>query len=422
MDTNNLQYVVGQADTGKPAVIRFFGAVDYCNTKDFNNEFLWLQDVVKPSKIVVLINSEGGSVVHGMSTYSIIQSCPIEVDCVIEGIAASMGSVIWSAGKHLFMHDYSILMVHNPFAAGMEAEDENTKAMVNAFRSQLETIYRKRFGMTKDAVQKMMNGEDNVDGTYISAEQAVECGIIAKENVIKTPKAMRAQIEGKIEGLSDEAIIRDIMSSFVEPDADKLAGKVVAILEQKDKEPTNHNKMEKTENPMFGAVAAQLGFPENPQLASVTNRITELINAETELKAVRSQLDALQIKFKGKETEVANLSEKLSDVEGKLQKYKDAEVAAHKAKITALVDKAVEDGRIKAEVKDQWTKMAEADFDTVKDTLESIPTRVQITAEIAKDEENKKDAEENKTAAERELEAKINAAIGSDFQFKKLED
>lgn len=124
METQQFKHVVGQVKEGEPAIIRFFGAVTEDNVQCFNSEFLWIQDVIKPSKIIVLINSEGGSVVQGMSTFSIIQSCPIEVDCVIEGLAASMGSVIWAAGDNLFMHDYSILMIHNPFVNYGEI-DEN---------------------------------------------------------------------------------------------------------------------------------------------------------------------------------------------------------------------------------------------------------------------------------------------------------
>ena len=55
MDTNNLKHVVGKAEANQPAIIRFFGAVDDYNTTRFNEEFLWLQEVVKPSKIVVMI-------------------------------------------------------------------------------------------------------------------------------------------------------------------------------------------------------------------------------------------------------------------------------------------------------------------------------------------------------------------------------
>lgn len=232
MDTSNLKYVVGQAKENEPAIIRFFGSVDRWNTEAFNSEFLWLQDYIKPSKIIVMINSDGGSVVYGMSTFSIIQSCPIEVDCVIEGIAASMGSVIWAAGDNLFMHDYSILMVHNPFCAGEDEADENRKAMINAFRSQLETIYCKRFAMKKEDVQKMMNGEGNVDGTYFSAKDAVTAGILSKENIIKTTKAVRDEIAAKVNGITDATSLRDIMAAVLPDNADKLTSKISAILEK----------------------------------------------------------------------------------------------------------------------------------------------------------------------------------------------
>lgn len=419
MDTDNLKYIVGKAETDKPAVIRFFGPVDRYTTECFNNEFLYLQDYVKPSKIIVMINSEGGSVVYGMSTYSLIQSCPIEVDCVIEGIAASMGSVIWAAGKHLFMHDYSILMIHNPFRAGVDEADENTKAMINAFRGQLETIYRKRFGMKKEEVQKMMDGEENVDGTYFNAKDAVSAGIISKNCIIKTEKAVRDQIEAKIHGVHDAASLRDLMAAAASEEGDKLTEKVAAILEKNDKEPINQTTME---TPLFTAVAAQLGFSEDPQLTTVTNRISELIKAENDLKSTKAQLDALQIKYTGKETEVTNLSEQLSTANAKLKEHQDAEAAAHKSAIQAMIDKAIADGRIKEDVKAQWVKMAEADFTTVKNTLDSIPAREQITKVIAQDPENKQEAATGKTQAELEVEAKINAVIGKDFQFKKLED
>ena len=114
MDINNLKHIVGEVEAAKPAIIRFFDSVNADSARNFISEFLWLQDYVKPSKIIVLINSEGGSVLSGMSIYSVIQACPYEVDCVVEGIAASMGSIIWAAGDNSYMHDYSLLMIHNP--------------------------------------------------------------------------------------------------------------------------------------------------------------------------------------------------------------------------------------------------------------------------------------------------------------------
>lgn len=45
MDINSLQYVVGEAKTGEPAVIRFFGRVSEENTARFNEEFDFLENV-----------------------------------------------------------------------------------------------------------------------------------------------------------------------------------------------------------------------------------------------------------------------------------------------------------------------------------------------------------------------------------------
>lgn len=412
MDVNKLKYVVGKAEKDSPAIIRFFGSVDSYSTECFNEEFLWLQNYVKPSKIIVLINSDGGSVLYGMSTFSIIQSCPIEVDCIIEGMAASMGSVIWTAGDHLYMHDYSILMIHNPFMGCCDSEDENVKNMINAFRTQIETIYVKRFGLSKEKVREIMDGEGEADGTYFNAKDAVKAGIIPQEHVIKTSKAVCEKVKNQIEGITNVAAIRDIMASIAEEvDENKLLSEVAAIRKQ-NSETKEHQVMENKNNIQFDAVAAQLGISGENAIASVTTRITELLNSETELKNVKGQLSELQIQFKGKEAEAKNLQEKLTDVEASLKKYQDAEKAAFAAEINALVEDAIKAGKIEASAKEQWIAMAQANVEMVKTTLASIPARVVITDEIAGDAENKQHTEEALKTAEEKMAEKVKAVVG----------
>jgi ATP-dependent protease ClpP protease subunit len=419
MDVNNLKYVVGKAETNQPAIIRFFGSVDSFSTDCFNEEFLWLQDYVKPSKIVVLINSDGGSVMYGMSTFSIIQSCPIEVDCIIEGIAASMGSVIWAAGDHLYMHDYSILMIHNPFVYDNDNEDANIKNMVNAFRKQIETIYVKRFGLSKDKVRAIMDGEGDADGTYLSAKEAVDAGILPTTNIIKTSKQVVEKVKSQIEGVKSVASICDIMNSALkEVDENKLLSEVVSIRTQNNQNfnpvvtGQEQNTMKENENVQFNAVTAQLGLEAETSLQSVSARITQLINAESELKNVKNELGELKIKFKGKETEVANLQKNLSDVEGQLKAYKDAEEDARNASIDAMVEDAIKAGKIDAGSKEDWVGMAKANLDMVKKTLDSIPGRDNIVDEIAKDPENKNDAEEAMKDVNAKLAEKVKAVVG----------
>lgn len=423
MDINNLKHIVGKAEANKPAIIRFFGEVSSYTTNDFNEEFLWLQNCVQPSKIIVMINSEGGSVLYGMSTFSIIQSCPIEVDCIIEGIAASMGSVLWAAGTNLYMHDYSLLMIHNPFNACCEEDDASETQSVNAFRSQLETIYRKRFGMSKEQVRDIMEGKDGADGTFFTAQDAVKAGFISAEHVIKTSKAVRDKVKNKIDGVADAASLRDIMASIpVELDENKLLSEMAAIHNRKEDKPQfqESNTTKTMENQVLETISAQLGFSKDTQADAVKARITELVNTEASLKELQNKFTALEIKAKGTEAELANTKSELEQTQASLKKYQDAEIAAHEAEINALIEDAINAGKIEAASKESWANLAHNDFETVKSTLASIQGRDNVLEQIANDPANVKGAQDNMTAAEKELDDKIKAVCGEKFTLKKF--
>lgn len=135
------------------------------STTQFNNEFDYLENVVRPALIRVLINSEGGSVLYGMGTYSTIQNSKVPTECIIEGMAASMGSIIWAAGDRSLMRDYSILMIHNPFQPA-DGDEKEVSDLVKAFTKQIETVYRKRFGLKAELVRAIMDGAADRDGTF----------------------------------------------------------------------------------------------------------------------------------------------------------------------------------------------------------------------------------------------------------------
>jgi len=428
MDVNKLKYVVGEAKNGKPAVIRLFGAINEYTTNEFNNEFLWLQDVVVPSKIRVIINSEGGSVLYGMSSFSMIQNCPIEVETVIEGIAASMASVIWAAGDRLYMHDYSILMIHNPFSTAKDSKDADTKNMIKAFKTQLETIYNKRFGLSKEKVREIMDGEGDADGTYFNAKEAVKAGIISNDDIIKTSKKLCDKIKNEIKGITNAATIREVMALATQKEGgNKLIKISSAINKQENNKNQTDNLMEKQENVHFEAIVAQLGLSENAPLKDATARVNELMGAESELKTIKnalknseSKLNELDIKFKGKLAEVENLHSELEVAKASLKKYQDAEKAAREAEIVSLVENAIEAGKIADTAKSEWIKMANSNLDMVKTTLDSIPIREKITKEIATDPKNIKNIEDSVESVEAKIEKKVKGVLGNEFKLKKF--
>lgn len=421
MDINNLKHIVGKAEPSKPAIIRFFGSVNSDSTRDFNDEFLWLQNYVKPSKIVVMINSEGGSVLYGMSTFSVIQSCPIEVDCIIEGIAASMGSVLWAAGTNLYMHDYSLLMIHNPFNSC--CDDEGAAQSVNAFRSQLETIYRKRFGLSKEQVQNIMDGKEGADGTFFTAQEAVKAGFISSDHILKTSKAVRDKVKNEIDGIADAASLRDIMSSVsAEVDENKLISEMSAIHNRNENNlQFQESNIDKTmEKQVLETISAQLGFSKDTQMDAINARIAELVSTEASLKDLQNKFTALEIKAKGTEAELANTKSELDKTLASLKKYQDAEIAAHEAEINALIEDAINAGKIEAASKESWATLAHNDFETVKATLASIQGRDQVLEKIANDPANVQAAQTGTTLAEKELDDKIKAVCGDKFALKKF--
>lgn len=420
MDVNDMKYIVGQAEEGRPAIIRFFSPVDSGSVQSFNEEFLWLQNVVKPSKIIVMINSEGGSVLYGMSAFSVISSCPIEVDCIVEGIAASMASVIWTAGDNLYMHDYSLLMIHNPFNCKDKA-DPSAKATVEAFRVQLATIYIKRFGLSKEKVKEIMDGAGDADCTFLTAKEAVKAGIIPKDNVIKTSKNVRDRIRNQLEGVENMASIRDIMSAFSsEVDDTKLLEQVGTIHNQRDTTITQDTfKMENKETSALEGIYSKLGLSKDSQANAVEARIDALTNAEATLKNVKAELTATKIKLEGKEAELVNVQNELTNVKASLQSYKDAELRAREMEISSVIDSAIADGKIESSAKDAWITMAKADFETVKTTLASIQAREKITEKIAEDPANVSDIEDTMKDVDAKMREAIKAKLG-DVTFEKF--
>ena len=405
---DKLQYVVGSVNKNEPAVIRFYDSVDRYSTERFNEEFLWLQDCIKPSKITVLINSEGGSVIHGMSTYSIIQSCPIQVDCVIEGIAASMGSVIWAAGKNLYMHDYSILMIHNPFVY-FDQGDEDTKAMLEAFREQISTVYQNRFCLSEDKVKEIMDGKEGVDGTYLNASKAVEAGIIPAENIISTAKSSlmsNAMNEVLASKTIDMVFLRKTISN-------KLLEDMAPITQVEQINSNNKTTMNEIN---VNLVAAQLGLKEGTE-AQVTARINELVEAEKRLTAITDEKNELSIKLQGKEQEAKNFKEELDQAKAELQGFKDKEAAAKEAEIEAYVQSAIDSQKIDADSKESWIEAARTNLNIVRATLDSIQGKQKISEEIATDKANQNDAID---ALDKKLGASVEAIIGKSFEFKKF--
>jgi ATP-dependent Clp protease, protease subunit len=143
-------------------------------------QFLFLE-VDNPEKDIHLyINSPGGSVSAGMAIYDVMQyvRCDVATFCI--GMAASMGSLLLTAGAKGKRHSMpnSRIMIHQPLIAGGGLTGQITDIEITAkelikTKEKLTKIYQNHTGQSYEALYKSME-RDN----YLSPEEAKEFGLI----------------------------------------------------------------------------------------------------------------------------------------------------------------------------------------------------------------------------------------------------
>lgn len=420
MDTSQLKNIVGELREGEIATIRFYGKITEESATRFNNEFDYIESC-RPSLIRVLINCEGGSVMHGMSSYATIQNSTVTTECVNEGMAASMGSILWAAGTRSLMRDYAILMIHNPFLPS--GDDAKTNDMVTAFTKQIGTIYRKRFGLSQKHVEAIMNGKAGKDGTFFDCEAAVNAGIIPPDNVLQTNPQLREKVRIELSGLQNMSDIQSMMSR-ISALADSLAPAFKHSADSNSnlsQTTTKQNEMsEQTKtSPEYSAVAATLGMKDNFQPKDVMARISELISVENRFKEKEKELSDAQTVIAGKDATIQNLQANVTDLTASLKGYQEKEEKEKMDRIENMLAKAK--NKIPKDDLSKWRELAIKNPDLVESTLDGIPEVEQITKEIATDPANVKAASEATKTAEDKIAEKVTAVVGESFEFKKIE-
>ena len=126
----------------------------------------------------VHVNSPGGSVFEGMAIHTAIAAWDKGSKIVhIDGLAASIASVIAMAGDEIHIAPAAMVMVHEPsdWTAGTADDMRKCADKLDAIRGVMCGVYAKRTGQTLSEIEKMVSEE-----TWLSAEQAVAKGFADK--------------------------------------------------------------------------------------------------------------------------------------------------------------------------------------------------------------------------------------------------
>lgn len=142
-------------------------------------QLLFLESEDPKKDIFLYINSPGGIVTSGLAIYDTMQYIKPDVCTLCIGQAASMGSLLLSAGAKgkRFSLPNSRIMIHQPSGGyqGQATDIEIHAKETLALKKRLNEIYVKHTGQTLDKVEKSME-RDN----FMTPEMAVEFGLIDK--------------------------------------------------------------------------------------------------------------------------------------------------------------------------------------------------------------------------------------------------
>ena len=149
--------------------------------KDFIEQYRELEKTC--SKIVININSPGGSVFTGQQIASYIKSSKIYTECHIGALCASIATVIACACDKVIMPSNSLWMSHSPISGqGGNAHDLRKMAdFLDKIEETILNIYEDKCGgkKTRDELRAITTGEDNDgQGTWLDAYECLEIGFI----------------------------------------------------------------------------------------------------------------------------------------------------------------------------------------------------------------------------------------------------
>lgn len=139
--------------------------------KNFQKEL----SAVKASQIDLHINSPGGDVFDGITIYNLLKQHPANVTTYIDGLAASIASVIALAGNQIYMAENALFMIHNPWGMTMgDASDMRKMAdSLDKVRDSISISYASKTGKEADEINALMDAE-----TWMDADEAMEFGFI----------------------------------------------------------------------------------------------------------------------------------------------------------------------------------------------------------------------------------------------------
>ena len=230
------------------------------------------------------LNCVGGDVFEGMAIYNVLKKRQAKTTVYIEGIAASMGSVIALAADEVVMAENSLFMIHNAFGGAMGEADEirKTAEVLDKISNEIADIYTKKTNLPFGRIKEMMDEE-----TWLNADEAFELGFVdsisdaikvaAKYDISKFKNITNEEIQHKLNiNLKSKTMTEELKNWF--------NSKIEDIIARVKSDDIVENKVEEVQV----TIADEMEVSE--KLTGFEAKVTELNESITDLEGEKETL------------------------------------------------------------------------------------------------------------------------------------
>jgi ATP-dependent protease ClpP protease subunit len=174
--------------------------------------------------LIVHIHSPGGDVTEGFAIYDHLLSFGAKVETRIEGLCASIATIIAMAGSVRKMTENSTFFIHNPWTMteGDSNELQNVADQLKTVENRIASFYSNKTKKSKEYMAQLMNQAED-----ITPEQAYKLGFITQ--IVKPIMALASY------KANNQTNIDQIMSNFLT----KMEAKIKSILNQEQPDVKN---------------------------------------------------------------------------------------------------------------------------------------------------------------------------------------
>jgi len=156
-------------------------------------------DAVKSKTLHLRINSPGGSVFDGTSMYNALRQHPASVIVHIDGLAASIASIIALAGNEIRMSENAFFMIHEPWSMVVGSSEDMRKEaeLLDKVRGMIAATYMKKSGKEEKEILELM-----ADETWMTSEE----DDVEKNEVVLFDLSVFAKVPEKLQNKNEKGL------------------------------------------------------------------------------------------------------------------------------------------------------------------------------------------------------------------------